>query len=279
VNQLLSLSIVTPSFNQGAYIGEALRSVQGQRYPCSEHIVMDGGSTDDTSSILSQHAANHTAGVLSWVSEPDHGQGDALNKGFARAQGDVVGWLNSDDRYRTGCFETVAEYFASHPQVDILYGDYTWMDEGGNISHIRREIEFNRFILLYHRVLYIPTTATFFRRRIFDEGNYLDVGLHYAMDFEFFVRLARSGYRFQHIPELLADFRFHSQSKTCTMSGKQLDEKDRIMLLHSPVMRRLQSPAQRRVANLVLRNCAAAMRYSQKLWRGYYFEELHDAIR
>lgn len=278
MTRLPSLSIVTPSFNQGTYIAEALRSVQEQYHPCLEHIVIDGGSTDETPTVLRCHTASSRSGAVRWVSEPDHGQGDALNKGFAWARGDVIGWLNSDDRYRPGCFEIVAKYFAAHPEVDILYGDYTWIDASGKISQIRREIEFNLFILLYHRVLYIPTTASFFRRRIFDEGNYLDMALHYAMDFEFFVRLAKRGYRFRHVPEVLADFRFHDQSKTCTMSRKQLDEKDDIMFLYSPLMRRLPSPAQRRLANIALRNCAAAMRYSQKLWRGCYFGTLHEAI-
>jgi glycosyltransferase involved in cell wall biosynthesis len=266
-----SFSIVTPSFNQRAFIGEALLSVKNQEYGNLEHLVIDGGSQDDTTAILHQYAKCWTH--LYWVSEPDRGQSDALNKGFSRVTGDIVGWLNSDDRYRPGCFECVAEVFARHPEVDVVYGDYTWIDESGRVSSIRREIEFSHFILLYHRVLYIPTTATFFRRRIFDEGNRLDERLHYAMDFEFFVRLAAQRYRFKHVPAILADFRFQEGSKTCTASHKQLEELDSVMHLYSPLLRKIQKPTSRRITTSVLRSCACVLRYSEKLIRGYYFDQ------
>jgi glycosyltransferase involved in cell wall biosynthesis len=268
----LSISIVTPSFNQGAYIGEALASVRNQSQQCLEHLVMDGGSGDDTTAILLHYSEEERWGHLQWVSEPDAGQSHALNKGFAKAQGDIVGWLNSDDRYRPGCFERVIEVFRRHPDVDIVYGDYTCIDEAGTVSQIRREIAFSKFILLYHKVLYVPSTATFFRRRIFDEGNRLDEHLHYALDFDFFVRLAASGYRFQHIPAVLADFRYQPSSKSCSSSHKQLAEVDAIMRLHSPFLRRLPTPALRSVAVVLLRSSAGLLRYSEKLMRGYYFD-------
>jgi glycosyltransferase involved in cell wall biosynthesis len=277
MNQKPSFSIVTPSFNQGAFIGEALLSVKDQRYGSLEHLVMDGGSSDETTAILRRYAGEKHWDHLQWVSELDRGQSDALNKGFARATGDIVGWLNSDDRYRHGCFERVAEIFQKHPDVDVIYGDYTWIDETGRVSRIRREIEFSHFILLYHRVLYIPTTATFFRRRIFEEGNWLDERLHYALDFEFFVRLAARGYRFRHVPAVLADFRFQPWSKTCVTPHKQLKEKDEVMHLYSPVLRRLRAPVSRLVTLGLLRTSAAALRYSEKLMRGYYFDRLRLA--
>lgn len=272
-----SFSIVTPSFNQHAFIAEALLSVKNQAYGTLEHLVIDGGSQDQTTAILHQYASQKRWTHLHWVSEPDRGQSDALNKGLSRVSGDIVGWLNSDDRYRPGCFEYVADVFARHPEVDVIYGDYTWIDESGRVSSIRREIEFSHFILLYHRVLYIPTTATFFRRRIFDEGNRLDEQLHYAMDFEFFVRLAAHGYRFKHVPAILADFRFQEGSKTCTASHKQLEELDSVMHLYSPVLRKIQKPASRRLTTSVLRSCAGALRYSQKFLRGYYFNQFRSA--
>lgn len=277
MNQKLSFSVVTPSFNQGAFIGEALLSVKQQEYGNLEHLVIDGSSSDETTAILRHYSDQEHWDHLRWVSEPDRGQSDALNKGFARATGDIVGWLNSDDRYRPGCFRRVADVFQRHPEVDVVYGDYTWIDETGRVSSIRREIEFSHFILLYHRVLYIPTTATFFRRRIFEDGNRLDERLHYALDFEFFVRLAARGYRFQHLPAVLADFRFQPSSKTCVTPHKQLKEKDEIMHLYSPALRRLRGPASRLVTLTVLRTSAAALRYSEKLMRGYYFDRLRLA--
>jgi glycosyltransferase involved in cell wall biosynthesis len=269
----LSFSIVTPSFNQANFIGEALESVLVQNHPHVEHLVMDGGSTDGTVDRLREYSGRAGWEHLHWRSEPDRGQSDALNKGFARVSGEIVGWLNSDDRYLPCCFERVAKAFEERPDIDIIYGDYRWIDQEGKATRIRREIEFDPFILLYHRVLYIPTTATFFRRRVFEEGYFLDEDLHYALDFEFFVRLARSGYRFGHIRTVLADFRFQQNSKTCSFPQKQLAEKRRIMEEYSPVLRALRWPAARRGVRVLLSSAAAALRYSEKLRRGYYLEE------
>ena len=187
------ISIVTPSFNQADFIGEALESVRLQNYGNWEHVVMDGASTDGTIDLLRRETETEEQQKLSWISEKDNGQSQALNKGFRRANGDIIGWLNSDDRYRAGCFDHVIRAFTGNPDADIIYGDYVLVDEFGKALKIRREIEFNAFILLYHHVLYIPTTATFFRRRIFTEGNWLDERFQYAMDLEFFIRLSERG--------------------------------------------------------------------------------------
>jgi glycosyltransferase involved in cell wall biosynthesis len=207
---------------------------------------------------------------VKWTSEPDGGQSAALNKGFRQATGEIVGWLNSDDRYRAGCFEVVAQAFAQNPDVDVFYGDYTVMNEAGNIIKIRREIEFNRFILNYHRVLYIPTPATFFRRRIFTEENWLNEDLHYAMDTEFFIRLAAAGYRFKHIPTLMADFRIHPESKSCSKTKLGLQEHERVAQTNSQILRRWRSPLLRRVVFTGMKTAAAIIRYSEKMARGYY---------
>lgn len=268
-----TFSIVTPSFNQGAFLGEALESVQKQVWADLEHVVVDGGSSDGTVSLLRQHSGRRGWKHLRWTSEADRGQAHALNKGFAIASGDIIGWLNSDDRYLPGCFAKVAELFHRHPDTDIVYGDYRCIDPGGKVQKLRREIEFSRFVLLYHRVLYIPTTTTFFRRRIFEQGHFVDESLHYALDAEYFLRLARNGYRFRHLRALLADFRFQPDSKTCSSPGKQLEEKRRIMEEYSPVLRALPWPIARRGVGALLRSSAAAMRYSEKFLRGSYLEE------
>src|SRR5580658_3296860 len=134
------LSIVTPSFNQAQFIEATLRSVKSQHYPALEHIVVDGASTDSTVEILKRFAAMPGWEHLRWISEEDRGQSDAINKGFRMATGDIIGWLNSDDRYRPGCFRAVVEAFKANPDIDILYGDYTWIDETGRILQVRREI-------------------------------------------------------------------------------------------------------------------------------------------
>jgi len=268
------LSIVTPSFNQGAFIGEAIRSVWNQNYSNCEHIVVDGGSTDQTVPLLQILCQNAAASSVRWSSEADRGQAHALNKGFALATGDIIGWLNSDDRYRADAFRKIVTTFDQHPEVDVIYGDYTLMDAYGYIQSVRREISFNSFILKYHRVLYIPTTATFFRRRIIDDGNLLDERFHYALDFDFFVRLAARGYRFLHIRELLADFRLHDASKTCSMPDKQLQEHTRIMRRHSPISNYVSNKAVQYALFMALRSVAAGLRYSQKLATGCYLPRI-----
>jgi len=271
---LPTISIVTPSFNQGEFVEELLLSVKQQNYPDLEHIVVDGASTDETVDILRRYSGKPGWGHLRWISEADRGQSDALNKGFRMATGNIIGWMNSDDRYRQRCFATVAQRFAERPEVDVVYGDYTWMDEKGCVKQIRREIEFSRFILSYHHVLYIATVSTFFRRRLFEEGNWLDTSLQYAMDYDWFLRLAEKGYRFEHIRSILADFRFHSQSKTTAHSGRQFAEHNAIAMMHSPILRGMRGAFNQKITLGVLRCIAAGLRYSRKLLRGYYFERL-----
>jgi glycosyltransferase involved in cell wall biosynthesis len=270
----MKISIVTPSLNQGRYIGEALDSVRAQGYPWVEHLVMDGGSNDETLALLESLDGGSEWSYVKWRSQPDGGQSHALNQGFSEATGDIIGWLNSDDRYRAGCFDHVVRAFTENPALDVLYGDFIVMDESGATLQVRREIEFSRFILLYHRVLYIPTPATFFRRRVFDEGNRLRSDLHYAMDYEFFVRLADAGYTFQHIPKVLADFRMHPGSKTCNLALEQAREKQQTMWAVSPISRWTGLPLLRRAAFFGAQCLAGLMRYSQKMMRGYYFGQL-----
>jgi len=265
------ISVVTPSFNQREFIGEALASVQRQNHKNCEHLVIDGMSTDGTVDLLRSLAGDKN---IVWISEQDSGQSEALNKGFRRAKGEIIGWLNSDDRYRAGCFEHVVQAFEDNPEVDIIYGDYLTMDESGKVLKIRREIEFSAFILLYHRVLYIPTTATFFRRRIFDENNWLKENLQYAMDLEFFIRLSARGYRFKHLPEILAGFRIHPESKSCSFPDRQRREHQQIIFAAAPIFGRLKSPLVKTTILSVLRSTASVKRYAEKMRRGYYWEEL-----
>jgi glycosyltransferase involved in cell wall biosynthesis len=265
------ISVVTPSFNQCSFIEEALNSVKDQAYPNVEHIVVDGSSSDDTVHLLTHYSSKPGWEHLRWISEPDEGQSDALNKGFRIATGDFIGWLNSDDRYRRGCFQKVAEAFCRAPDVDVLYGDYCSITDTGEMSQIRREIEFNRFVLFYHRVLYIPTTSTFFRRRVFDDGNWIDTTYQYAMDYDFFLRLADSGYRFQHLDGLLADFRWHPSSKSSRAAACQFQERDWILLRHSHKIRQLPFAWMQRALLSSFRLAAITLRVTEKLVRGYYF--------
>lgn len=268
-------SIVTPSFNQASFIEDALLSVKRQDYPAVEHIVIDGASQDGTVEILRRYAAMPGWEHLRWISEPDAGQTDALNKALRLATGDIVGWLNSDDRYRSHCFAQIVEGFAEHEEADVVYGDYTWIDKIGHVKRIRREIEFSKFILAYHRILYVPSVSSFFRRSVFEEGNRFDTRFQYAMDYEFFLRLAIKGYRFHHIRSVLADFRWHSQSKSTNAYQKQIDDHNKIAVMYSPVLLKINgSPCQRGTLG-ILRVAAAVLRYWKKLFEGCYFERIH----
>jgi glycosyltransferase involved in cell wall biosynthesis len=233
-------------------------------------------STDGTVDLLRDLTANEKQPTVFWVSERDCGQSEALNRGFRQAKGEIIGWLNSDDRYRAGCFEHIVRAFEDNPEVDIFYGDYMIVDESGVNLQIRREIEFNEFVLLYHRILYIPTTATFFRRRIFEERNWLDENLQYAMDLDFFIRLSARGYRFKHIPHLLADFRMQPNSKTCSSPDRQRMEHQQVVFAAAPLLRLLKSSRAKRLALSLLRSVACVKRYSEKMLRGYYWEQLRS---
>jgi glycosyltransferase involved in cell wall biosynthesis len=273
MNNTSSISIITPSYNQAGFIGEALASVRLQGYENYEHLVIDGMSTDGTVDMLRNLATNGTKEKVFWLSEQDSGQSEALNKGFRRAKGEIVGWLNSDDRYLSGCFEHVVQAFKDNPEVDIVYGDYRIVDEVGKPIRIRREIEFSAFILLYHHVLYIPTTATFFRRRIFDENNLLEEKLQYAMDLDFFIRLSARGYRFKHIPKILADFRLQPTSKTCMSPDKQRAEHQQIVFAAAPIFHHVTAQPVRKAILSLLRTVAFARRCSEKMLKGYYWEQ------
>jgi glycosyltransferase involved in cell wall biosynthesis len=277
-------SIVTPSFNQRAYIEDALLSVKQQAYLRVEHIVIDGGSTDGTVELLQDYGSRAGWGHLQWVSEADRGQSDALNKGFKMASGQIVGWLNSDDCYRSECFRIVADAFEKNPSADIIYGDYTWIDQCGTFLKVRREIEFSPFVLMYHRVLPVPTPSSFFRHRIFEDGNFIDVKYHYSMDYEFFLRLVQKGYRFQHLSQVLADFRWQPDSKSCKSPEKQFEERDLIVAQYSPALCRAPRGVFRAGLLKLLRAEAALFYWSPKLLRGSYFgalsaERLTPAVR
>lgn len=217
------LSIVTPSFNQAHFIEETLRSVSSQRYPFLEHIVVDGVSTDQTVEILKRFSGTPGWEHLRWISEPDRGQSDAINKGFRMATGDIIGWLNSDDLYEANSFARVSKAFEENPLVDFIYGDYLIIDEAGKTLISKKEIDFDWEIMLCG-LNYIAQPNVFFRSRVFKELGYLDESLHYVMDYEFWLRAATRGFRFQHVPSAFAACRWHLDAKTVSGSSRSEEE-------------------------------------------------------
>ena len=223
--------IVTPSYNTGRYIGAAVQSTLDQDWPEVDYVVMDGGSTDGTVDVLRNFGPR-----LKWVSEKDAGQSDAINRGFARVGSgepdEILGWLNSDDTYAPGAFRAVAEYFAAHPDVDLVYGDATYTDPAG--GHIARCVHVEPYSRrrLFHYGDYIVQPAAFFRRRAFDAVGGLDVSLHWAMDYDLWLRIAARGLRIAYLPKVLAHFRWLAENKTATGGWGRLDEIVAILRRH-----------------------------------------------
>ena len=266
----MKISIVTPSFNQGAFIAEAIESVLAQHYANVEHIILDNCSTDETAKVLARYPH------LKVICEKDKGQSDALNKGFKAATGDIVGWLNADDKYLPGCFDHSLEAFAKHSEFDLVYGDYRLVDAKGCLIRVRKELGFDPFMLKYLHVLYIPTTTTFFRRKIFDERNFIDINYHYSMDYEYFLRLAERGYRFGHIPAVMADFRWHADAKSQQIIKAQA-EMERALLAHDQFLRQFNSSMRIPIRNILM-FLARLKRYVLKVLLGAYFVKGSDRL-
>lgn len=212
----MKLSIVTPSFNQVQFLGDCLRSVSGQTYPFIEHMVIDGGSTDGSLDLLHNFQARDRR--LHFISELDNGQGDAVNKGFSLASGGIVAWINSDDFYFSPTvFEHVVEQFASHPEIDVLYGGMAYVDSGNHLIHVRIPPPFDYPCLT--RIAYIGNTNAFYRRKVIERYQ-VDPDYHFVIDHEYMLRVTKE-FRTMRMPEMLACFRVHPQAKTRTLSEVQ----------------------------------------------------------
>lgn len=199
------VSIVTPSFQQGRFIEETIRSVAAQDYPHLEHVVVDGGSTDGTLDILRRHSA------VRWISEPDHGQSEALNKGFALARGEVVGWLNSDDVYLPGAVSKAVDALA-RSRAAMVFANLVEIDENGcELGRQKARRPDQRRQLAGRNA--IPQPTVFLRREALEAVGGVDPDYHYAMDYELWLRI---GARFpvEYIDDWWAAFRRHPASKT-----------------------------------------------------------------
>ena len=213
----LSVSIITPSYNQASYIEATIQSVLNQQIPGLEYIVVDGGSSDDTIAILQKYQEQ-----LRWSSQKDDGQAHAVNKGMTMTSGDIIGWLNSDDIYYPGAIEKIRRYFAAHPEVDVVYGDAWEVDCDGAIIKKYLTETWDLARLQVH--CFISQPAAFFRRRILDRYGLLDTGLHFCMDYEYWLRLGMMGVSFSYIPEVFAGSRFYPGTKTCGFPLKATQE-------------------------------------------------------
>ncbi len=202
------VSIVTPSYNQAQFLEATIRSVLSQDYPCLEYIIVDGGSTDGSLEIIQKYADR----LAWWVSEPDRGQTDAINKGFAHAHGEIFAWLNSDDTYEPDAVRGAVQFLLEHPQVGMVYGDANFIDEEGRVigKFDARQTDYRR---LRRGYVHIPQQAAFFRASLWHQIGPLDPSFYFAMDYDLWVRIAARA-PIVYVPRTWANFRLHLHGKT-----------------------------------------------------------------
>jgi glycosyltransferase involved in cell wall biosynthesis len=223
-------SIVTPSFNKAPYVAETIESVLSQEGNFEiEYFVMDGGSTDGSVDIVRTYADQVASGdwatrcqriLMEWVSQPDRGQSDAVNRGLRLATGDILSYINSDDLYCPGAFQRVADEFSRHPDVDFVYGDGDVIDESGRLQWEWLSRPYSHSVMTSYHFLwndftnYIMQQATFWRSGVLDEIGYFDEALHCAMDVEYWIRAGCDGLKLHHISHKLGKFRMIEGTKS-----------------------------------------------------------------
>jgi glycosyltransferase involved in cell wall biosynthesis len=220
------VSIVIPSFNQAQFLEAALQSVFNQDYPALEVIVIDGGSTDGSRALIERCAAR----LAHWESQPDRGQAHAINKGLQRATGELLGWLNSDDVLAPGAVRRALDVFERHPSVDVVYGRLERIDAQGRPAPTPRlpkdRLTFGKAHVIGESIVNQP--GALWRRRAMDRARFpagpLDERLRYALDYDFWIRLALAGAVFERLPEVAARFRLHPASKTVGQTAAMAEE-------------------------------------------------------
>jgi glycosyltransferase involved in cell wall biosynthesis len=200
------VSIITPSFNQVAYLEQAIRSVLEQDYPAVEYFIVDGGSTDGSVELIQKYAAR----LAWWVSEKDDGQGDAINKGLRRANGEIVAWLNSDDYYLPGAVAEAVAALQATPQAGLVYGNAFSIDPAGRQTKTFVFPSYGLIDLMAFRIVCQP--AVFMRRSVLEQAGHLDLTYHYMLDHHLWLRIAKHA-PVLHVSSVWAAARYHPAAK------------------------------------------------------------------
>jgi glycosyltransferase involved in cell wall biosynthesis len=200
------VSIITPSFNQARYLEQTIQSVLGQDHPRIEYLVIDGASTDGSVEVIKKYADK----LAWWVSEKDSGQADAINKGLARATGDIIAWLNSDDYYLPGAVSSAVRVFEENPDAVLVYGDMLAVDENGDTFNMLKYRQITLQDLLCFQIIGQP--AVFFRRSVLEKAGLLDSTFHFLLDHHLWIRIAQHG-RILHADQTWAAARYHAEAK------------------------------------------------------------------
>jgi len=219
VHELPRITIVTPSFNQAAFLERTIRSVLDQGYPNLEYIIVDGGSTDGSVEIIRKYADR----LAYWVSEPDRGQSHAINKGLQRATGDWVGWQNSDDVYFPGAFAQLAKAARRWPSAGLIIGDMQLIDEQDELIRDLRYVRPTYASLLAEGMV-LTNQAAFWRCVLHERIGWLDEALHYGFDYEWFLRVLQASDHARHVPRFWGALRYHDATKTSSSQSKFAEE-------------------------------------------------------
>ncbi len=202
------VSIITPSYNQAVFLERTILTVLNQTYPVIEYFIIDGGSQDDSVNVIHKYQDK----LKGWVSEKDQGQTDAINKGFAMANGDILAWINSDDTYEPDTVKCAVEYLDTHPDVGLVYGDTKFINEKDEVIGTFPAALTN-YAKLRQGYVHIPQQAAFFRASLWKQVAPLDPSFYFAMDYDLWIRLAKlSGVAYVH--SHWANFRLHGEAKT-----------------------------------------------------------------
>ena len=221
------ITVVTPSYNQGRFIRATIHSVLSQDYPNVEYIIMDGGSTDETAAVVSEYASR-----VRWISEKDRGQSHAINKGFRMAKGELVSWLNSDDVILPDALRRAARAFQQNPGVGAVYGEGYQIDINGHVRQTFPCTEpFNLWKLIYLSD-YILQQSSYFRKEVLEEVGYLDENLHYALDWDLFIRIGKL-YELGYIRAHMGSIREYADAKSFAGGAKRFAELARMLRRHT----------------------------------------------